>query len=209
ALDAVGGGGGGLSGPGRRAAGPGRAARGPEVGAQPRPLDEHADRDAARLAGRDEPVGPGGEPPALGPLPGRSTDHGGDERHGGGNAARHGAGEGDAGAGGGAGEDDTGRRAGGGRDGGGGGGRVEWAERGDAMPMHDWTRVPAGTYHDFHCKWLADLSNRLNTGLLPDDHESRVEAVLTGTTGDNVVLREVGSLPEGGEAPGLAVATAP
>ena len=22
------------------------------------------------------------------------------------------------------------------------------------MPTHDWTRVSAGTFHDFHCTWI-------------------------------------------------------
>jgi hypothetical protein len=45
------------------------------------------------------------------------------------------------------------------------------------MPMHDWTRVSAGTYHDFHCSWLADLKNRLNAGLLPDESYAQIEQV--------------------------------
>lgn len=35
------------------------------------------------------------------------------------------------------------------------------------MPMHDWTRVRAGTYHHFHYFWLVALMDRLNAGLLP------------------------------------------
>ncbi len=37
------------------------------------------------------------------------------------------------------------------------------------MPIHDWRRVHAGTYHHFHNNWIAELSKRLNNGLLPDD----------------------------------------
>lgn len=37
----------------------------------------------------------------------------------------------------------------------------------DAMPIHDWTRVTAGTWHDFHLAWIAELRNVLNGGLLP------------------------------------------
>jgi pimeloyl-ACP methyl ester carboxylesterase len=29
------------------------------------------------------------------------------------------------------------------------------ARRADAMPMHDWTRVKAGTYHNFRYRWVA------------------------------------------------------
>ena len=52
------------------------------------------------------------------------------------------------------------------------------------MPMHDWTRVKAGTYHDFHCRWLADITNHLNRGLLPSDHYAQVEQVGDGMIAD-------------------------
>ena len=35
------------------------------------------------------------------------------------------------------------------------------------MPMHDWTRVKSGTYHNFHVLWMSNITNRLNAGLLP------------------------------------------
>jgi hypothetical protein len=35
------------------------------------------------------------------------------------------------------------------------------------MPIHDWTRVDAGIFHDFHNVWIAELRNTLNSGLLP------------------------------------------
>ncbi len=38
------------------------------------------------------------------------------------------------------------------------------------MPMHDWTRVPAGIFHAFHNTWIGDLQKALNGGLLPPDH---------------------------------------
>jgi hypothetical protein len=38
------------------------------------------------------------------------------------------------------------------------------------MPIHDWTRVPAGTYHFFHQRWIQDLAAALNAGLLPDGY---------------------------------------
>lgn len=43
------------------------------------------------------------------------------------------------------------------------------------MPMHDWTRVDAGTYHDFHQGWATALRTALNTGVLPDGYEAMVE----------------------------------
>jgi hypothetical protein len=35
------------------------------------------------------------------------------------------------------------------------------------MPIHDWTRVRAGTFHHFHQCWIAALGDALNTGRLP------------------------------------------
>lgn len=37
------------------------------------------------------------------------------------------------------------------------------------MPVHDWTRVDTGVFHDFHNVWIGELRNRLNSGLLPPD----------------------------------------
>jgi len=36
------------------------------------------------------------------------------------------------------------------------------------MPVHDWTRVSAGTFHDFHGAWIIHLKETLNDGLLPE-----------------------------------------
>lgn len=35
------------------------------------------------------------------------------------------------------------------------------------MPVHDWTRVSAGIFHDFHNTWIVTLKNALNDGVLP------------------------------------------
>lgn len=35
------------------------------------------------------------------------------------------------------------------------------------MPVHDWTRVSAGTFHDFHNSWIIHLKEALNSGGLP------------------------------------------
>jgi Protein of unknown function (DUF4058) len=35
------------------------------------------------------------------------------------------------------------------------------------MPVHAWTRVTAGTFHDFHNAWITELRNALNDGVLP------------------------------------------
>lgn len=43
------------------------------------------------------------------------------------------------------------------------------------MPMHDWTRVTLGTYHDFHNSWITHLKERLNEGLLPGSYYAQSE----------------------------------
>ena len=35
------------------------------------------------------------------------------------------------------------------------------------MPVHDWTRVIAGTFHDFHQGWITHLKEALNNTILP------------------------------------------
>jgi hypothetical protein len=37
------------------------------------------------------------------------------------------------------------------------------------MPVHDWTRVPAGIFHHFRLCWLNPLMRTLNQGGLPSD----------------------------------------
>ncbi len=80
------------------------------------------------------------------------------------------------------------------------------------MPIHDWTRVSAGTYHDFHCTWIPEIKNRLNMGILPPDYYAQVEQVARGVIPDVLTLHEEsGDEVEPGDANpgGTAVALAP
>ncbi len=43
------------------------------------------------------------------------------------------------------------------------------------MPVHDWSRVDAGIFHDFHQAWNAELRGALNSGLLPADFYALIE----------------------------------
>lgn len=72
------------------------------------------------------------------------------------------------------------------------------------MPVHDWTRVSAGTFHDFHSSWLPELKGRLNDGLLPAAYYAQVEQVAGEVVADVLTLEADG--PDGG---GTAVAIAP
>lgn len=58
------------------------------------------------------------------------------------------------------------------------------------MPMHDWTRVTAGTYHDFHYDWISVIKRRLNAGLLPPGYLAMAEQMLGGVEPDVVGLRK-------------------
>jgi hypothetical protein len=46
------------------------------------------------------------------------------------------------------------------------------------MPIHDWTRVKAGTYHNFRYLWVAAIMDRLNAGLLPPAYFAMAEQIV-------------------------------
>ncbi len=48
------------------------------------------------------------------------------------------------------------------------------------MPIHDWRRVIAGTFHHFHQMWITEISNALNGGLLPTGYYAMAEQVAGG-----------------------------
>ncbi len=43
------------------------------------------------------------------------------------------------------------------------------------MPLHDWTRVPSGLFHDFHQSWCIRIKDSLNAGRLPKGTVALVE----------------------------------
>jgi hypothetical protein len=43
------------------------------------------------------------------------------------------------------------------------------------MPVHDWLRVAAGIFHDFHNAWVLELANAFNGGLLPTGYYALTE----------------------------------
>jgi hypothetical protein len=81
--------------------------------------------------------------------------------------------------------------------------------RGDhAMPIHDWTRVRANHFHDFHQTWTIAIRNALNAGRLPAGYFAIVEQKAGGPEPDVITLGL--NPPAGPAAPtGLAVVTAP
>jgi hypothetical protein len=57
------------------------------------------------------------------------------------------------------------------------------------MPIHDWTRVEAGIFHHFHQRWIGDLAQALNRGLLPPDHYALSEQIAGGLGPDVLTLQ--------------------
>jgi uncharacterized protein DUF4058 len=76
---------------------------------------------------------------------------------------------------------------------------------GVAMPIHDWTRVEAGLFHDFHQTWSIDIKSALNAGLLPKGYYALVEQRVGGPEPD-VIAVETGrkGKPERGGTTALA-----
>ncbi|MBU6240001.1 MAG: DUF4058 family protein [Planctomycetes bacterium] len=56
------------------------------------------------------------------------------------------------------------------------------------MPMHDWSHVTAGTYHNFHLQWIASIAKQLNSGILPAGCFAMAEQVIGGPEPDVVTL---------------------
>jgi hypothetical protein len=82
------------------------------------------------------------------------------------------------------------------------------------MPVHDWTRVLSGTFHDFHQAWITEMRNALNAGLLPEGYYALAEQVAGGPHPDVLTLEaydepwnDAGS-HEPGEPGGTSVAVA-
>ena len=78
------------------------------------------------------------------------------------------------------------------------------------MPIHDWSRVDAGTFHDFHNGWITHLKETLNGGLLPPGFFAMAEQIVSGPFPDVVTLKRQGTLagpPHPGG--GVTVAEAP
>ena len=76
------------------------------------------------------------------------------------------------------------------------------------MPIHDWTRVPAGTYHFFHQRWISAIADALNGGGLPAGYFAMSEVDAKGPIPDVLALKALPAVPETGPA-GVAVLDAP
>jgi len=84
------------------------------------------------------------------------------------------------------------------------------------MPVHDWGRVDAGTFHHFHHSWIEEIQRTLNSGTLPPSYYAMAEQQ-AGVFGPDVLTLQVGartaeysvSLRESSEDGGIVVTTPP
>jgi Protein of unknown function (DUF4058) len=72
------------------------------------------------------------------------------------------------------------------------------------MPIHDWTRVPAGTYHFFHQRWISAIADALNGGGLPEGYFAMSEVDAKGPIPDVLALKARPPMPPDGPA-GIAI----
>ncbi|MBW3599691.1 MAG: DUF4058 family protein, partial [Planctomycetes bacterium] len=64
------------------------------------------------------------------------------------------------------------------------------------MPIHDWSRVEAGIFHDFHHAWIEEIKRSLNGGLLPDRYYAMAEQQAAGYGPDVLTLQTIEPDPE-------------
>lgn len=80
------------------------------------------------------------------------------------------------------------------------------------MPVHDWSRVDAGTFHSFHNAWITHLMGRLNGGVLPGGYYALSEQYASGPIPDVRTLHRPEPSPGPDPVPregGIALADAP
>lgn len=64
------------------------------------------------------------------------------------------------------------------------------------MPVHDWSRVAAGIFHDFHHAWIEEIKRALNSGVLPRDYYALAEQRTAGYGPDVLTLQADGDEDE-------------
>ncbi len=79
------------------------------------------------------------------------------------------------------------------------------------MPVHDWTKTDAATFHAFHTAWITHMSEALNKGLLPTGYYALPEQHAGSRIADVLTLHSPeAEVAEGTDnSGGLIVADAP
>jgi hypothetical protein len=83
------------------------------------------------------------------------------------------------------------------------------AEKECSMPIHDWSRVSSGTWHNFHQRWMGTLCDALNFGRLPDPCFAMVEQFVGRPEVDVVTLEIEGDDYTETDGGGTATAVQP
>ncbi|MBW3540360.1 MAG: DUF4058 family protein [Planctomycetes bacterium] len=76
------------------------------------------------------------------------------------------------------------------------------------MPIHDWTRVNAGIFHDFHHAWIDQTKRVLNRRLLPSGHYALAEHLVVRRGPEFLTLKQPASGEVPSDEPGGGVALA-
>jgi len=71
------------------------------------------------------------------------------------------------------------------------------------VPIHDWTKVNAGTFHHFHQSWIQEMARVLNSGQLPQGFYAMSEQI-TGGWGPDVLTLEAPQDEDDPEIEGLS-----
>lgn len=84
------------------------------------------------------------------------------------------------------------------------------------MPIHDWSAVPAGIFHDFQLTLIEQIKRDLNAGILPMDYYAMAALVAGGLGSDMLGLHrpqdvakdadDEGAQSSRGEARGILLA---
>lgn len=74
------------------------------------------------------------------------------------------------------------------------------------MPLHDWSRIPAGLFHHFHQHWSIEIAAALNRGRLPDGLSALVEQRVGSKEPDLLAIEEYSRGPAETPAAGAVIA---
>jgi hypothetical protein len=69
------------------------------------------------------------------------------------------------------------------------------------MPIHDWTRVQSGLFHDFHQAWSIEIRNALNRGAMPKGFYALVEQKVDGPEPDVIAVEMKKRAKSSGDPP--------
>ncbi len=75
------------------------------------------------------------------------------------------------------------------------------------MPVHDWTRVSDGAFHDFHYSWVLEIKRALKRGLLPKGYYVMAEQFGGDLGAPDVLTLQAAGTTSGPEGPLAGTAT--